>query len=216
MEELLPGERVERALLAPALGELDRHTGTLWERRLAAAGRLFLSSLKRVRETALPGFHGEGSLAAALADILKLLKGGLSVPAVFVRTLGFDTHSRQKETHQALLASLDDSLTAFQRYLQKLGFERRVLTLVYSEFGRRVRENGSAGTDHGSAAPLFLLGGGLPGGLKGSPPDLAELDDGDLKATLDFRRPLAQALHHLGHPSPSSILGPKGEPLFLD
>ena len=85
--------------------------------------------------------------------------------------------------------------------------------VVYSEFGRRVAENGSRGTDHGSGAPVFLWGGGLKGGVLGDRPDLSALDDGDVRATLDFRRVLAQALKHLQHPEPASVLGQGVVPL---
>jgi uncharacterized protein (DUF1501 family) len=100
---------------------------------------------------------------------------------------GFDTHARQAPLHAARLEELARSLGAFQRDLADAGASERVLTLVFSEFGRRAAENGSRGTDHGAAAPVLLIGGPVRGGLRGTPPDLERLEDGDVAYTTDFR-----------------------------
>ena len=134
-----------------------------------------------------------------LADDLKLvaglLAGGLDTRVFSVSTGGFDTHTDQRNRHQRLLEQLDRSLTAFQADLEAHGLADDVLVLVYSEFGRRVKANGSGGTDHGTAGPVLLLGKAVQGGLHGAPPDLADLDDnGDLRYTTDFRRVYATLL----------------------
>jgi uncharacterized protein (DUF1501 family) len=109
-------------------------------------------------------------------------------PRVFSVALdGFDTHARQAAVHAALLTELAESLAAFQDDLERSGVAEDVLTLVFSEFGRRVAENGSRGTDHGAGAPVFLIGPGVRPGTHGTPPDLAALVDGDVPATTDFR-----------------------------
>ena len=97
--------------------------------------------------------------------------------------------------HAALLTELGASLAAFQRDLEQSGQAARVTTLVHSEFGRRVEENASRGTDHGAGAPAFLLGGGLARGVFGTAPRLDALVDGDIPATTDFRA-LYTALEH--------------------
>jgi uncharacterized protein (DUF1501 family) len=136
------------------------------------------------------------------------LTGPVRTRAVFVRTTGFDTHARQDQTHARLLGDVDGAVSAFVRALGRAGLSRRVLTIVYSEFGRRAAENGGRGTDHGSAGPVFLFGGDLRPGLFGARPDLGRLDDGDVRATADFRRILATALRHLGVPRPERLGAP--------
>ena len=96
---------------------------------------------------------------------------------LWTRLGGFDTHAAQEGTQAALLGQLASASTAFLADLARDGTDQRVLVLVYSEFGRRVRENGSAGTYHGSAAPMFALGGGVRGGIVGRPSDFDDLDD---------------------------------------
>jgi uncharacterized protein (DUF1501 family) len=96
---------------------------------------------------------------------------------------GFDLHADGRDAQRSLLAKLDKALAAFATRMAG----KDVVTAVYSEFGRRVRANASDGTDHGTASDVFLLGDGVQGGLHGEPPSLTDLDDGDLKFTVDFR-----------------------------
>jgi uncharacterized protein (DUF1501 family) len=108
---------------------------------------------------------------------------------------GYDTHDSQRGGHDALMLDLDRSLAAFMSDLQAHGSDRRVAVMMWSEFGRRVEDNGSGGTDHGTAGPMFLLGTRVRGGLYGDVPDLGGLDeDGNLKYTVDFRRVYASIL----------------------
>ena len=101
---------------------------------------------------------------------------------------GFDTHANQLRRHDELLVALDNGLAAFLADLSGRSTERDVLIAVISEFGRRVAENHSGGTDHGAAGLAFLLGARVKGGLHGRAPSLAELDgDGNLVFTTDFR-----------------------------
>src|SRR4029450_13834373 len=108
---------------------------------------------------------------------------------------GFDTHASQDGQHARLLAQLAEALGVFLGDLKALGRDRDTLVLTMSEFGRRLAENGSGGTDHGTAAPLFVLGGSIKGqALHGQPPDLGSLKDGDLQFTTDFRSVYATVL----------------------
>ena len=107
---------------------------------------------------------------------------------------GFDNHSDQLARHGRALGELASALAEFYAQLQKRGWEKDTLICVYSEFGRRVEENASGGTDHGGAAPCFLLGGGVKGGLYGEHPSLSRLVDGDLAMQTDFRQVYASIL----------------------
>jgi uncharacterized protein (DUF1501 family) len=100
---------------------------------------------------------------------------------------GFDTHANQATRHEELLGELAGALAAFREAMIEAKMWDRVAVMTYSEFGRRVDENGSQGTDHGTAAPHFVLGGKVAGGLHGAPPDLKKLEDGDLAHVNDFR-----------------------------
>jgi uncharacterized protein (DUF1501 family) len=107
---------------------------------------------------------------------------------------GFDTHSAQAGRHGQLLRQVSESVAAFQRDLKEQGNAERVVTLVFSEFGRRVKQNGSGGTDHGTAAPVFVIGAGVKPGVVGRHPSLVDLDQGDLKFGVDFRSVYASLL----------------------
>jgi uncharacterized protein (DUF1501 family) len=111
------------------------------------------------------------------------------VPVVAVKTAlgGFDTHANQVQPHERLLAFLASSLATLRQNLIAANLWNDVVVMTYSEFGRRAKQNASGGTDHGTAAPLFVMGGGVKGGLYGAYPSLSDLQDGDLKHTIDFR-----------------------------
>ena len=116
---------------------------------------------------------------------------------------GFDTHAGQAPTHAGLLAELDEALGAF---LGRLA-DRPVTVLIYSEFGRRVAPNGSAGTDHGSAGTV-LVAGRVRGGHLGDPPPLDDLTEGDLRTTTDFRAIYAGLLEGVLAVDAQDVLGP--------
>src|SRR5262249_16833035 len=123
---------------------------------------------------------------------------------------GYDTHSGQFPTHAALLGEWAGALRAFLDDLGAAGLAERVAVLSFSEFGRTVKENGSAGTDHGTAGPVFLAGPRVKPGLHGTQPSLLDLDPvhGDLRVTLDFRRVYAAVLEDwLGLPAQAALGG---------
>jgi uncharacterized protein (DUF1501 family) len=149
---------------------------------------------------------------SALAQSLRLTASVLAAdlgPRVFwVGQGGYDTHSNQLGDQEKLLAELDLSLDAFYRDLVEHGQDRRVVVMTYSEFGRRVEDNGSGGTDHGSAGPMFVLGTRVRGGLYGAPPSLTDLDpDGNLKFSTDFRQVYSSILANWIDTDPVPILG---------
>lgn len=127
-------------------------------------------------------------LGQQLETTARLLASHVPVAAIKLTHGGFDTHSRQRATHDRLLRELAEGLAAFRQAMQRHGLWQRVLVLTYSEFGRRAQENGSAGTDHGTAAPHLLLGGRVRGGFHGAQPSLDRLTDGDLVHRVDFRQ----------------------------
>lgn len=150
--------------------------------------------------------YPDTSLGRHLASIAKMIRGGLKTKMYLVRVGGWDTHENQADRHINLLTSLSGAVSAFQEDLTLSGDSERVLTLTVSEFGRRVHENGSRGTDHGEAAPLFVIGQQVLPGIIGGIPDLS----GDnLPYTLDFRSVYATMMEHwlgLDHGSAATVL----------
>ncbi|MFZ5948557.1 MAG: DUF1501 domain-containing protein [Stygiobacter sp.] len=128
-------------------------------------------------------------LGPQLKIVADLILGGLETPVYLTQLDGFDTHSNQLNTHQILLQNLSDSVIAFQRDIEKTGLADKVIIMTFSEFGRRVKENASLGTDHGAALPIFVIGKNVNGGIVGSNPNLSNLDNnGDIKFIYDFRQ----------------------------
>ncbi len=151
-----------------------------------------------------PDYYG---LARRLQLIAQLIKAGLTTSIYYTQFDGFDTHGGQLVRHQQLLRELGISLRAFLDDLEKANEADRVLVLVFSEFGRRLAENASGGTDHGTAAPVFLLGRPVKAGLHGSYPDLSHLVDGDPKYAIDFRSLYATVLENWLHVPSQDVLG---------
>ena len=135
-------------------------------------------------------------LGEHLSTIARLIEADLPTRVYYAVQSGYDTHSVQPEAHSQLLRELSQALKSFLDDLAESKLTKRVLVMTFSEFGRRVAENASAGTDHGTAAPMFLAGGGVRPGLHGAAPSLVDLVDGDLKMSLDFRSVYATVLDH--------------------
>jgi uncharacterized protein (DUF1501 family) len=133
-------------------------------------------------------------LGQQLRLIAQLISGELGTKLFYCHTGGFDTHANQLGQHERLLNNVADSIRAFTRDMEKKGYGEKVCVMCFSEFGRRVNQNSSGGTDHGAAGPMFVAGGNVKGGLYGAYPSLTDLDDGDLKHTTDFRAVYATLL----------------------
>jgi uncharacterized protein (DUF1501 family) len=180
---------------APAL---YRHTpgvyGALFDQALATA-ESGIAALRdagrytpRVQYSDSATVYGsKDSLAGSLLLTAQLIVTQPQVKLCHVVLGGFDTHQDEDQRQNALLADVDGAVSAFVKDLDAHGVADRVVLMTWSEFGRRVAENGSRGTDHGSAAPMFVVGAPVKGGLYGAPPSLTDLDDGNLKHTVDFR-----------------------------
>ena len=117
----------------------------------------------------------------------RILLAGVPVLAIKVALGGFDTHANQMPTHERLLGVLATNLAVLRKNLMSANLWDDVVVMTYSEFGRRAKQNASGGTDHGTAAPHFVMGGKVKGGLHGAYPSLSDLQDGDLRHTVDFR-----------------------------
>ncbi len=156
-------------------------------------------------------------LGNSLKLVARLIGGSLPARIYYVSQGGYDTHTNQINTHERLLKDLGDSVRAFVQDLNRQGNLARVLLMTFSEFGRRVAENANSGTDHGAAAPMFVLGGRVKPGLLGEYPSLApgDLFLGDLRFKVDFRSVYAAVLDAwLSTPS-ELVLGRRFSPLPL-
>src|SRR5690625_1762513 len=149
----------------------------------------------------------------SLATIASLIAGGMETRVYFTSLGGFDTHGNQANQHANLLRTLSDGLSAFQKDLEALKLDDQVVTMTFSEFGRRPIENDSKGTDHGTAAPLFVMGSKVRGGLFGPDPNLRIEKNADLEYSADFRRVYATILDRWLECDSESVLGGKFDPI---
>lgn len=152
--------------------------------------------------------YPDGPFAAGLQILAEAIVQDLGLRVGYVTLGGFDTHAAQRTTHDTLMATLANGLAAFYHDLAAHNRADGVLVMTWSEFGRRVEENGSLGTDHGTAAPMFVLGDGIQRGVFGEPPSLSSLDtNGNLKYTVDFRSVYATILERWMGASSRDVLG---------
>jgi uncharacterized protein (DUF1501 family) len=170
--------------------------------------------VQRVLGEYRPGTTYPGNpFAASLRNVAALVAARLPTRVYFVSLGGFDTHSNQLFQHANLLTQLSEGLAAFQKDLESKKLDSQVTTMTFSEFGRRPSENESRGTDHGTAAPLFVMGSRVKGGLHGTPASLKLERNQDLTFSTDFRRIYATALQGwLGCPA-EKVLGKEFESL---
>jgi uncharacterized protein (DUF1501 family) len=156
-------------------------------------------------------------LANSLKLVAKLIGGGLPTRIYYVSQGGYDTHTNQLGSQQRLLQDLGDSTKAFVEDMKAQGNMQRVLVMTFSEFGRRVSENANGGTDHGAAAPIFIVGNKVKAGLLGQYPSLAPQDlfEGDIKYNVDFRSVYAGILENWLKTKSAPILGKQFAPLQI-
>lgn len=151
--------------------------------------------------------YPQNGLGRQLQMVGAMIRAGLPTRVYYVSLGGFDTHANQFNPHANLLTQVATSLNAFYKDMKAQGNNKRVLTMVFSEFGRRVRQNASGGTDHGTAAPMYLVGDMVKPGLHGTHPSLTDLDQGDLKYNVDFRSIYASVLEDWMGADHKPILG---------
>jgi uncharacterized protein (DUF1501 family) len=164
------------------------------DQSMSFAGRVKFAADRAANKSSLYPASGQNSLADQLKIVARLIAGGLRTRTYLVSLGGFDTHSNQVSsadtttgTHATLLGKLSAAIQAFQDDLELLGCDQRVITMTFSEFGRRPSSNASLGTDHGTALPVFLAGSNVRGGVYGNTPSLTDLSGGNLKMQFDFR-----------------------------
>ena len=190
---------------------------------LAATARNAADSSDFVRQASAgyrtPVDYGIGNaFGGGLQRVAALINAGMKTRLYYVAYQGnsFDTHVQQGDVHSRLLMYTADAVRAFMDDIARIGRADDVAVLMFTEFGRRVEENGSLGTDHGTATPMFLFGkhDKIKGGFYGQPPSLTDLDDGNLKMTTDFRRVYATAIKEwLGYDDPDVVLKGRFDPL---
>jgi uncharacterized protein (DUF1501 family) len=206
--------KARRRLLAELSAPAGKSAGddlASFVRRRQAQTLTAVETLRELLEGrgALP--RGGSGLSAKLQLVAGLIARGFGTRVFYVSLDGFDTHAGQGPAHQALLAELAGSVGGFFRALKEGGHDRRVRLMTFSEFGRRVYENGSRGTDHGAASCLFVAGPSVKGGVVGAHPSLKDLDVGDLKHHTDFRRVYATMLDGWLGCDSKAVLGARWE-----
>ena len=168
------------------------------------------SSDRILRATAAhkPGVnYPRGEFGDGLKTVAAMIAAGLPTRVYYVSLGGFDTHANQNGRHDQLMKALAEGIGAFMGDLKHQKNDERVLVMTFSEFGRRVQQNASQGTDHGAAAPLMLFGSRLRQGVIGKHPSLTDLDAGDLKYAVDFRSVYASILQNWLDAASKPILG---------
>ena len=158
---------------------------------------------------------GQNTLKDQLDLVARCVKAGVPTRVYTVSQGGFDTHADEKASQQAQLATVDFAVSHFLADMATDPRGRNVVLLAYSEFGRRVAANASQGTDHGTAGPVFVAGVPVKGGFYGSEPSLTDLDDGDLKASTDFRVIYSEMLAKVLGTDPAKVLGSERPALGL-
>lgn len=190
----------------PATGETTADFLT----RTALDARIASDQIRAAVSMGTPAVYPNSNLARQLAMVGAMIRAGLDTRVYYVTLGGFDTHAGQggpNGTHANLLGQFAEAVRAFYADLKAQGNDGRVLTMSFSEFGRRVGQNGSGGTDHGTAAPMMLAGPMVRAGVIGDHPSLTDLDQGDLKHTLDFRSVYAGVLDGWLKADPRKVLG---------
>ncbi|HAP58259.1 MAG TPA: twin-arginine translocation pathway signal [Cytophagales bacterium] len=194
----------------------EHHQGYLYKTMVE-----LYSSAEYLKEQ-LPDGHNavdypQNPLARQLKNVAQFISAGLQTRVYYTAIGGFDTHVRQPEVHQRQLKNYDGAVGAFVQDLQKQGLMEDTLILTFSEFGRRVKQNASRGTDHGTANPLWVIGSKLhQPGLVNAYPSLTDLDgNGDLKHLIDFRQVYASVLEQWLQADSVALLGEKFAPLKL-
>ncbi|HEU4332570.1 MAG TPA: DUF1501 domain-containing protein [Lapillicoccus sp.] len=155
------------------------------------------------------------ALTAQLDVVARCIKAGVPTRVYAVSASGFDTHADEKVAQTVQLTQVDQAITAFRAALSGSPRAKDVVLMAYSEFGRRVKANASQGTDHGTAGPVFLIGDRVRAGFHGDQPSLTDLDNGDLKTTVDFRAVYGEVLDKVLGADPTRVLDTSPTPLGL-
>ena len=170
---------------------LEAHVARTGANAIASSESIQRATSAYAGQVTYPNFP----LANSLKTVAQLMAADLGTRIYYVALGGFDTHSAQANNHARLLGGFSDSVATFLQDVEQMGKADRVLMMTFSEFGRRVRENGSIGTDHGTAGPMFVIGSRVKGGLYADHPSLTALDDNrNMRYGVDFRSVYGTAL----------------------
>ncbi|MBV9658530.1 MAG: DUF1501 domain-containing protein [Verrucomicrobia bacterium] len=204
------------SISGPANGAGGNMSSVDFLERTALDAQLSSDRVLQIARTTRPLVpYPPGRLSDSLSLVGRMIAGGLPTRVFYVSHGGYDTHQGQQGTHQRLMTEFNGALGAFCADLKAQGNFNRVIIMTFSEFGRRVAQNASGGTDHGAAAPMFLLGGGLKGGFYGNYPSLTQLFQGDLMHNVDFRSVYATLLERWLRVPSEKVLGRKFSTLPL-
>ncbi len=186
-------DKAERELIAELNAARDGSPAMQFLSRQATNAILTSAELRKLKGYKQDADYPRG-LGQQLRLIAQLISGNFGTRVFYCEVGGFDTHSNQVGGHENSLRNVADSIAAFHKDLTAKGLNDKVSVMCFSEFGRRVHQNGSNGTDHGAAGPMFVSGGKVKGGLYQPYPSLTDLDGCDLKFTTDFRQVYATLL----------------------
>lgn len=213
--EMPPDDRLSRGAKDDPSQEPEE-TNLEFLRQILADGQSSSEAIRRAAASyRTPVDYPTDVLGAALHDIAALVNGDVGSRILSCELGGFDTHTDLSARHARLMNQLDAALGAFLVDLERSDAGRNCVVMVFSEFGRRVAENGARGNDHGTAAPMFLAGPAVKGGLHGEYPSLTDLDAGDLKFTVDFRAVYATVIERWFGVKHQRVLGKHFELLPL-
>ena len=212
-------------------GDAERAMGIIYNGTPGIYGALFdtsvysardtIARLRTAREKYTPRaayndnvnlvYSSRNQLASALQLAAQLIISGVGAKILHVTLGGFDTHDQEAARHESLMGYVDSAVSAFHADLTAYGMADRVLVATWSEFGRRAQETGNAGTDHGTAAPMFLIGDTVKGGLYGETPNLGVGRDGNLKYAVDFRQVYQEILESHMKVDATEVMGRRFE-----
>lgn len=211
-------DHLKRQAVRELAGERDDQSNPLLS-LVRSTARTTYASAEQIQAAAsqydTPVSYPQTPLGRRLKLVAQFIDAGLPERVYYVTLDGFDTHARQAPTHARLLETLADAVKAFQEDITHHGHAQRVLTMTFSEFGRRVKENGSQGTDHGAASQMFFVGESVQAGPVGNHPSLTDLDRGDLQHHTDFRQLYATVLDQWLGVDPAKVLADSFEPVQL-
>ncbi|HEX8523349.1 MAG TPA: DUF1501 domain-containing protein [Tepidisphaeraceae bacterium] len=169
--------------------------------------------IRKVTSAYKPDVEYPYGLGQQLKLIAQIISGNFGTRIFYCQSGGFDTHASQTGQHERILSNVASAIRAFHKDMEAKGLGNKVTVMCFSEFGRRVNQNSSAGTDHGTAGPMFVSGAAVKPGVYGAYPSLTDLDNGDLKYTTDFRRVYATLLEKWLNADSAALLKNKFEPL---
>ncbi|MER3479295.1 MAG: hypothetical protein C4327_02085 [Meiothermus sp.] len=201
-------EALERELAQPRSGPAEGVRQAMLSLRGA------LDRIGRIRAYSNKAQYPDNPFGKAMADVARMIAGGLGSSVYYTTLGGWDTHAAQPPRQGELLGYLAQTLGAFRQDMRALGRDQDVMIMVFSEFGRQVAENASFGTDHGQGGLMLVLGGGVKGGLYGGEPDLEDLELNALKYKTDFRNVYAASLRWI-QADIERVLGANFQPLGL-